>query len=73
MTSPPNPNPLSALEQRVGELLALAHRLSEENRRLREEHDRLASERSHLLSKNELARARVESMITRLKSLEQGS
>ena len=46
-------------------------RLSEENRSLRLQQEQLANERSTLLAKNEQARARVEAMIARLKSLEQ--
>jgi cell division protein ZapB len=48
-----------------------ARRLSEENRSLRLQQEQLATERSTLLAKNEQARARVEAMIARLKSLEQ--
>lgn len=73
MTTHSNPNSLSELEQRIAELIALARRLSEENRMLRLDHEKMASERKQLLSKNELARARVEAMISRLKGLEQNS
>ncbi|MEZ5459016.1 MAG: TIGR02449 family protein [Steroidobacteraceae bacterium] len=44
--------------------------LRDENRALRQRQDSLSSERSSLLQKNELARARVEAMIGRLKMLE---
>ena len=46
-------------------------RLADENRSLRSQQEQLIGERSQLLAKNEMARSRVEGMITRLKSLEQ--
>ena len=59
------------IAQRVDQLIALAQRLSEDNRSLRHSQEQLMSERANLLAKNEQARSRVEAMINRLKSLEQ--
>jgi cell division protein ZapB len=62
---------LLSLSTRLDELTAQARRLGEENRSLRTQQEQLVGERSALLAKNEQARARVEAMIARLKSLEQ--
>ena len=61
---------LQQLSARVDRLVDLARRLADENRSLRQGQENLVNERAQLLSKNELARSRVEAMITRLKSLE---
>jgi len=58
------------MSARLDKLLELVRRLADENRSLRQGQEQLVSERAQLLSKNELARSRVEAMITRLKSLE---
>jgi cell division protein ZapB len=62
---------LKALEYRVDELIQLCHQLKSENQALREQQGDLMSERASLMKKNELARSRVESMIMRLKNMEQ--
>jgi cell division protein ZapB len=62
---------LQNLSARLDELAVQARRLNEENRSLRLQQEQLVNERSTLLAKNEQARARVEAMIARLKSLEQ--
>jgi len=61
---------LSQLEQQVEELLVLTQVLSKENRALRTQQKNWSTERAKLIEKNELAKSRVESMITRLKALE---
>ena len=61
---------LKKLETRVDDLLSTCNKLMSENKSLRHQQETLVSERAHLIEKNELARTRVESMITRLKSLE---
>jgi cell division protein ZapB len=61
---------LNHLEQQVDELLALAQVLSKENKALRTQQKNWSTERAKLIEKNELAKSRVESMITRLKALE---
>jgi cell division protein ZapB len=72
--SEPNPNltDLRDISGRLDRLLELCQRLAEENRSLRTSQEQLATERSNLLAKNELARSRVEAMIARLRSLENG-
>jgi cell division protein ZapB len=62
---------LADIATRVDQLVELCRRLSEENRSLRQSQEQLASERAGLMARNEQARARVEAMIGRLKSLEQ--
>jgi len=62
---------LKTLEFRVDELIQLCHQLKSENQALREQQSDLMSERANLMKKNELARSRVESMIMRLKNMEQ--
>ncbi len=61
---------LLQLSARVDKLLELTRRLVDENRSLRQGQEQLIGERAALLSKNEMARSRVEAMISRLKSLE---
>lgn len=61
---------LLQLSARVDKLLELTRRLADENRSLRQGQEQLIGERAALLSKNEMARSRVEAMISRLKSLE---
>ena len=63
---------LRKLETRVNELIRTCERLKEENRLLREQQVTLAAERSHLVEGQEQARIKVESMISRLKSMEHG-
>ncbi|MCG3171690.1 MAG: hypothetical protein CALGDGBN_03331 [Pseudomonadales bacterium] len=62
---------LKALEQRVDELIRLCTRMDQEVRTLRAAERMLRDERAQLLRKNEDARAKVEAMIGRLRSLEQ--
>lgn len=62
---------LQLLEQRVEELVSISARLREENQVLQAREVRLLEERAELLKKNDMARAKVEAIITRLKSLEQ--
>ncbi|XOV83717.1 MAG: TIGR02449 family protein [bacterium] len=61
---------LSQLEQQIDELLVLTTVLSKENRALRTQQKNWSTERAKLIEKNELAKSRVESMISRLKALE---
>ena len=62
---------LRQLEARVDELLRISAHLRQENRLLRERETRLLDDRAQLVKKNDLAKARVEAIITRLQSLEQ--
>ena len=60
-----------ALETKIDELIDLCGVLTKENRALRAQQQNWTTERAKLIEKNELAKSRVESMITRLKALEQ--
>ena len=60
-----------ALEAKIDELIDLCGVLTKENRALRAQQQNWTTERAKLIEKNELAKSRVESMITRLKALEQ--
>ncbi len=64
---------LQKLENQIDELIDTVGQLKQENTTLRHQHDHLITERSQLIEKTELARTRVEAMITRLRSLELGS
>lgn len=61
----------TGLEKKVDELIELCSVLSRENRALRAQQQNWTTERAKLIEKNELAKSRVESMIGRLKALEQ--
>ena len=61
---------LSALESKVDQLIETVSRLTVENEALRQQQGTLAIERADLIEKTELARTRVEAMISRLKSME---
>ena len=63
---------MDILERRVNELIALTEQLSRENKALRTQQENWSVERAKLIEKNELAKSRVESMIGRLRSLENG-
>ena len=64
---------LQKLENQIDALIDTVAKLKQENTSLRHQQDSLLSERSQLIEKTELARTRVEAMITRLRSLELGS
>lgn len=64
---------LKQLEVRVDQLIHTLGLLHEENSTLRNRQSELLSERADLIEKTELARNRVEAMITRLKSMESNS
>ena len=68
----PRMKEMDILERRVGELISLAEQLSRENKALRTQQENWSVERAKLIEKNELAKSRVESMIGRLRSLENG-
>ena len=71
-SNPPRMEEIDILERRVGELISLAEQLSRENKALRTQQENWSVERAKLIEKNELAKSRVESMIGRLRSLENG-
>lgn len=58
------------LQSRLEEVIGLCTQLKVENKALRDQQDELVEERSKLIEKNENARAKVEQMISRLKSME---
>ena len=58
---------LRQLEQRIDELIDTVGTLKNENTSLRQQKDKLVTERSQLIEKTELARNRVEAMISRLR------
>ncbi len=64
------PMDLLALELKVDQLIQTIENLSAENEALRQQQGALAVERADLIEKTELARTRVEAMISRLKSME---
>jgi len=63
---------LKRLESQVDQLIRTIERLSEENSNLRGKQQELMSERAELIEKTELARNRVEAMISRLRTIETG-
>ncbi len=63
---------LKRLESQVDQLIRTIERLSDENRSLRGKQQELMSERAELIEKTELARSRVEAMISRLRAIETG-
>ncbi|MBT5923687.1 MAG: TIGR02449 family protein [Cellvibrionales bacterium] len=65
-------NKLEHLESKLDELISLCSALDIENKSLRGRESEWNNERRQLLIKNETARTKVESMITRLKSMESG-
>jgi len=62
---------LQQLEQRIEELISISARLRHENEVLQARESRLTEERADLLKKNDVAKTKVEGIISRLKSLEQ--
>lgn len=61
----------NALEQKIDQILERYNKLEEENQQLREKERLLKEERAQLSQINEQTQAKIEAMITRLKSLEQ--
>lgn len=62
----------NGLEEKVDELIQLCADMKTENQALRDKASDWESERKTLLDKNQLARVRLEKVLRRLKSLEQG-
>ncbi|MBI3563238.1 MAG: TIGR02449 family protein [Gammaproteobacteria bacterium] len=61
---------LKKLEDKVDELIQTVERLRSENKTLRQSQTNLVAERDKLMTKTEQARVRVESMIQRLRTME---
>jgi len=64
-------NNMDDLEHQVEELLDLCDKLTRSNSTLRGTVDELQSERTTLIQQKDKARTHIESMITRLKAMEQ--
>ena len=64
---------LRRLEDRLDDLVKICNQLQSENKSLKEKQETLSRERATMVQKNEEVRARVEAMIVRLKSMEQGN
>ncbi|MFV1983212.1 MAG: TIGR02449 family protein [Thiohalomonadales bacterium] len=61
---------LHKLEQQIDDLISTITKLQNENSSLKTDKSALESERIDLIKKTELAKERVEKMITRLKTIE---
>ena len=70
---PTQENDLQALMSRFELLIERVEQLKRQNTLLSEQEKSWREERAHLIEKNEIARHKVESMISRLKALEQDS
>ena len=64
---------LQLLSAKLEQLIQRTEQLKAQNRLLRQSEQAWREERAHLIEKNEMARVKVESMISRLKALEQDS
>ena len=65
--------PLKALEQKIDDLISLCAELNREIFTLKAEAFSREQEKRELLDKNELAKSKVQAMISRLSTLEQDS
>ncbi|AQW70476.1 UNVERIFIED_ORG: cell division protein ZapB [Pseudomonas parafulva] len=70
---PTQENDLQALMSRFELLIERVEQLKRQNALLVAQEKSWREERAHLIEKNEIARRKVESMILRLKALEQDS
>nr|VFJ47720.1 MAG: cell division protein ZapB [Candidatus Kentron sp. FW]VFJ62259.1 MAG: cell division protein ZapB [Candidatus Kentron sp. FW] len=64
---------MQTLEARIDTLIRAYNALSKENQVLREQKASLTAERATLIEKLELAKVRVEGMVTQMKVIETGS
>ena len=62
---------LSTLEKRIDELITFCDQLERKQESMAAGQEKGVQERTRLLEKYELAKAKIEAMIMRLKSLEQ--
>lgn len=65
-----NDDDFGQLETYVDKLIKTCQRLTTENRSLQQQQQTLLTEKTSLIKKNEMARDRVEAIISRLKSME---
>lgn len=63
---------LDLLNTEIDRLIDLCRNLADENATLRQEREDWLRERKRLVDRNDLARDRIETMIVRLKALEDG-
>lgn len=63
--------PIQQLEQQIDQLLRASRRLREENLLLRSQQAAWLSERAQLIEKTDIARGRIEKMVSRLKQLDE--
>jgi cell division protein ZapB len=61
---------ISGLEKKIETLIDECRRLVGENRMLKSEHESLLAEKTQLKEKNRLACSRLESIVEKLKTLE---
>ena len=61
----------TALEAKVDELIGLCETLAAQNKELREERRSLRAERARLMERNDQAKNKIETMISRLKTLDE--
>lgn len=66
-----NDEDFQALNEKVDALIELCAAMKQENQLLRANQHNWQNERQQLLESNRLAKSRLESVLTRLKSLEQ--
>ena len=64
---------VTRLEEQVEILLQAVDRLVKENKSLRAQQESHSTERASLIERNDLVRNRVEAIVSRLKSLENGA
>jgi len=64
---------LKKLERRVDDLVGVCRKLKKENLAIKAGSERLNDDHAKLMEKTQIARARIEAMIGRLKALERGS
>lgn len=67
------PQQMARLSTQIDALASLTQKLRVENTSLVQQRENLVEERAKLIEKNELARVRVDAMISRLKALESHS
>lgn len=63
-------NAIQQLEQQIDELLRASRRLRDENMLLRSQQTAWLSERTQLIEKTDVARSRIDKMVSRLKELD---
>ncbi|MEY3659689.1 MAG: hypothetical protein ACO280_04500 [Pseudohongiellaceae bacterium] len=61
-----------SLEDKVDELIRLCNDMKKENQVLRDRESQLRHEKDSLLGKQQVARVRLEKVLRRLKSIEEG-